>query len=375
MRFRSRRAFTLIELLVVIAIIAVLIALLLPAVQAAREAARRAQCVNNLKQMGLATHNYLSSQNCFPVLISGFNVGGIAGPNTSNPEGPWPLGWAVGILPNMEQTPLYNSSNYSFGAQDGPNTTVSNSKVAGYICPSESLKQGPWPGVSSFINYGANYGGPASLTAWNGMIVPMTGSAASNCQCYPVNNVNVFSHANFAPFGTEGVTDGTSNTAVYSEKLIGIQLPANGVITPGSIFAKRVTFNANLGTWPASPDTQNGTIAQQYYQACRSIPGTQVAIGTNYWNGACWSGSHAGTFRFNAYNHINTPNGLTCSWQGGEDPGQLLTAITAASNHPGGVNVCFGDGSVKFIKDSISVQIWWGLGSRNLGEILSSDSY
>jgi prepilin-type N-terminal cleavage/methylation domain-containing protein/prepilin-type processing-associated H-X9-DG protein len=376
-RNRSHRAFTLIELLVVIAIIAVLIALLLPAVQAAREAARRAQCVNNLKQMGLATHNYLSSQNCFPVLMTSWNVGGVAGPNTSNPEGPWPLGWAVGILPYMEQTQMYNAANYSFGAQDGPNTTITYSKVSGYVCPSESLTSGPWPGVpNGFMSYAANYGGPASMTAWNGMVVPMNGNASSNSEAYPVNPpAGIYTHSNFAPFGTQGVTDGTSNTAVFSEKLIGIQNPAAGVITPGNLYAKRVTFNANQPSWPGTPDTMNSTAALQYYQGCRAIPGTQVAVGTNYWNGACWSGSHAGTFRFNAYNHINTPNGLTCSWQGGEDPGQLLTAVTAASNHSGGVNVCFGDGSVKFIKDSIGVQIWWSLGSRNLGEIISSDAY
>ncbi len=172
----KRRGFTLIELLVVIAIIAVLISLLLPAVQSAREAARRAQCTNNLKQMGLAVHNYLSSQNCFPVLLGSWNVGGIAGPNTSNPEGPWPLGWAVGLLGFMEQGQTVHALNYSLGAQDGPNTTVTYSKVGTYICPSESMQQGPWPGVLSFINYAANFGGPACITAWNGMIVPMNGT-------------------------------------------------------------------------------------------------------------------------------------------------------------------------------------------------------
>jgi prepilin-type processing-associated H-X9-DG protein len=360
----------LIELLVVIAIIAVLIALLLPAVQAAREAARRAQCVNNLKQMGLAVHNYLSSQNAFPPLLTNWNVGGLAGPNTSNPEGPWPLSWATAILGFMEQTPLYNASNYSFGAQDGPNTTVTYSKVGAFICPSESLTSGPWPGVpNGYINYAANFGGPASMTAWNGMIVPMNGTAASYCGCYSVN----YTHSNFMPFGTQGVTDGTSNTALFSEKLIGIQNPATGVITPGNIYAKRVIFNSGVGAMTA--DSMNSSQAQAYVQGCRSVPGTSIAVGTNYWNGACWNGSHAGTLRFNAYNHINTPNGLTCTFGSGEDPGQLLTAITAASNHSGGVNVCLADGSVKFIKDSISVQVWWGLGSRNLGEVISSDSY
>jgi prepilin-type N-terminal cleavage/methylation domain-containing protein/prepilin-type processing-associated H-X9-DG protein len=369
-RNRLHRAFTLIELLVVIAIIAVLIALLLPAVQAAREAARRAQCVNNLKQLGLSVHNYLSSQNCFPVLLGSWNVGGVAGPNTSNPEGPWPLGWAVGILSYMEQTQMYNSANYSFGAQDGPNTTITYSKVATFICPSESLTSGPWPGVpNGYMNYAANFGGPASMTAWNGMVVPMNGNASTNCQCYSINNT----HSNFAPFGTQGVTDGTSNTAVFSEKLIGIQNPATGIITPSNIYGKRVIFNS--GAPAMTPDSMNGAQAQTYVQMCRAVPGTSIAVGTNYWSGACWDGSHAGTLRFNSYNHINTPNGLTCTFGAGEDPGQLLTAITAQSNHSGGVNVCFGDGSVKFIKDSIGVQIWWALGSRNLGEVISSDAY
>ena len=371
MRKRSHRAFTLIELLVVIAIIAVLIALLLPAVQAAREAARRAQCVNNLKQMGLAVHNYLSTQNAFPPLLSNWNAA-VATPLVGS--GTWPLTWTVAILPYMEQVQMANALNVSNGGQDAPNTTITYSKVSGFVCPSENLTSGPWPGVpSGYINYAANYGGPASQTAWNGMIVPMNGNSFSNCQCYSANGT--WSHSNFAPFGTQSVTDGTSNTAVFSEKLIGVQLPAAGGITPGSVYAKRTAFNANQPSWPNYTDTLNSAVALQYYQGCRAVGGTSVSIGTNYWNGACWDGAHAGTLRFNDYNHINTPNGLTCSWQGGEDPGQLLTAITAASNHPGGVNVCFADGSVKFIKDSISVVVWWGLGTRNLGEIISSDSY
>src|SRR3954447_12785242 len=125
MQARGRRGFTLIELLVVIAIIAVLIALLLPAVQAAREAARRAQCINNLKQMGLGVHNYLSANNVFPPIMGNWNIPPT--PATTTPfagSGTWPLGWACAILPNMEQSQLYNALNYSNGTQDAPNTTV-----------------------------------------------------------------------------------------------------------------------------------------------------------------------------------------------------------------------------------------------------------
>ncbi len=362
----KRRGFTLIELLVVIAIIAVLIALLLPAVQAAREAARRSQCVNNLKQMGLAVHNYLSQQNSFPPIMGNWNMTGTAQPNASNPEGPWPLGWGVAILANMEQTALFNSANWSWGAQDGPNTTMTYSKVATYICPSESQRNGPWPGVTSFTNYAANFGGPASISAWSGVIVPMIGTTNTNCRCYINGNIG--------SFGTEGLVDGTSNTAIFSEKMIGLQTPATGVITPGSILAKRVIFSAN-GISSIAADSGGPAQATQFFQGCRSVPGTSVAVGTNYWNGACWSGSHAGTLRFNSYDHVNTPNGLSCTAGTGEDPGGVTTAITASSNHSGGVNVGMADGSVKFIKDSINNQTWWALGSRALGEVVSADSY
>jgi type II secretory pathway pseudopilin PulG len=365
----------LIELLVVIAIIAVLIALLLPAVQAAREAARRAQCTNNLKQLGLSVHNYLSQQNAFPPLFTNWNISGnalIPGPSTSNPEGPWPLGWGIALLPSLEQVQLYNSSNFSFGSQDGPNlNTVSYIKVSSYICTSENVKTGPW--ITSFLNYAACFGGPACITAWNGVIVPMNGTSTTGSQAYGSPN-----YVNYGSFGVEGITDGTSNTAMFSEKLVGVSVPGGGAtVTTGSPYAKRVLFSVS-STFPTlNADAQSQAQALQYVQACKSLPGSSYAIGNTAWTGACWTGSHAGTLRFNAYDHINTPNGFSCTTtpQTGEDPGNVTTAITATSNHPGGVNVGFDDGSVKFIKDTISPQTWWALGSRNLGETLSSDSY
>src|SRR3954464_10711521 len=131
-----RRGFTLIELLVVIAIIAVLIALLLPAVQAAREAARRMQCTNNLKQLGIAVHNYISQNNCFPPLGSNFANPGYGGPVLPND---WPLGWAVTLLPGMEQQALYNTANYSLSVNNSVNTkTLCATRVATLLCPSES---------------------------------------------------------------------------------------------------------------------------------------------------------------------------------------------------------------------------------------------
>jgi prepilin-type N-terminal cleavage/methylation domain-containing protein/prepilin-type processing-associated H-X9-DG protein len=362
------RGFTLIELLVVIAIIAVLIALLLPAVQAAREAARRAQCVNNLKQLGLAVHNYLSQQNVFPPLLSNWNTNTTAGPAAGT--GQWPLSWAVSLTPNLEQTQLYNTANYSFGAYDSQNLTLVNTKFNGFICPSESLTIGPWPGYpNAYISYAANFGGPASISAWSGPIVPMNGIASgtfqSNCQCY--------TNGNIGSFGTQGIPDGTSNTCVFSEKLIGVQTPASGTVTPGSVYAKRVIFQVSSVT--VANDTGGPAQALAFYQGCRAIPGTQVASGTNYWNGAVWAGSHSGTLRFNAYDHVNTPNGLSCQDGNAQAPGDQTDAITAASNHSGGVNVTMADGSVRFVKDTINYQVWWAIGSRNLGEVVSSDSF
>ena len=105
--------------------------------------------------------------------------------------------------------------------------------------------------------------------------------------------------------------------------------------------------------------------------------GTTLPYYPTQWSGACWNGSHEGTLHFNAYDHWNTPNGLSCiagnSWGG--PPGGFNDIITATSNHPGGVNVGFCDGSVKFIKDSIAPNVWWAIGSRNQGEVLSSDAY
>jgi len=355
---RSSRGFTLIELLVVIAIIAVLIALLLPAVQSAREAARRAQCTNNLKQMGLGVHNYLSTHNVFPPIMGNWNLSGPATPLAGS--GTWPIGWAVAILGNMEQTPLFNAVNFSNGTQDAPNTTVSYTKVNTYVCPSESVQQGPWVG-SSFINYAANVGGPASIASNSGVIVPMSAGSNSNCQC---------GGTNIGSFGTQGITDGTSNTAMFSEKLIGIA--GGAAALRSSPNARRVNFSISI---TYNDDNVNGAAqAQNFVSACKSIPGTQASVGNSMWNGAAWTGSHAGTYRFNAYSHVMTPNGVSCTNQATEDPGTYRTGITAGSFHPGGVNVGMADGSVRFIKDTISAPTWWAVGSRNQGEVISSDA-
>ncbi|AMV36295.1 DUF1559 domain-containing protein [Planctomyces sp. SH-PL62] len=356
---RKNSGFTLIELLVVIAIIAVLIALLLPAVQAAREAARRAQCINNLKQMGLGLHNYVSSQNSFPPLC-----GNMWRPETTGSPGwgNWPLGWAASLMPNMEQQALANAANYSFGADQPQNyQTVCRARVATFICPSESVATGPWQS-SSWMNYAGNIGGPASMGSWSGVIIPMREDANTAVGTnYP---------ANLGTVGIQSLTDGTSNTVAFSERLVGL---ASGDFTVSSANARRVVF----GPVPTvTADTGGVAEAQAFVAACRSLPGTTSTAGTtnNGWiAGAVWAGSHANTLRFNTYSHVNSPNGISCMAQD-YPPGQAIDAMSPSSNHTGGVNTCMADGSVRFIKDSIALPTWWAIGTRAGGEIVSSDS-
>jgi prepilin-type N-terminal cleavage/methylation domain-containing protein/prepilin-type processing-associated H-X9-DG protein len=369
LRLRLRPGFTLIELLVVIAIIAVLIALLLPAVQAAREAARRAQCTNNLKQLGLGVHNYISAQNVYPPLFTNFS----SLPNGFPSAGMWPLGWAVFLMPNLEQNQIFNTANFSFGAGDPQNNTLSATKISTLACPSESIAQGPWQSTS-WSNYAANYGGPASISGWTGPIVPMSNSSVGN-NLVPnaPGQAGNQTNGNLGSVGIQSITDGTSNTVMISEKLAGVN--SSTVIFPASSFAKRVIFPATSVT--VNMDTGGPAQALLFYQACQNVPGTQASTGglDNQWSGAVWAGSHSGTFRFNAYDHVNTPNRLSCQDGGAQLPGDLTDAITATSNHPGGVNAGMGDGSVRYIKDTINVQTWWAIGSRNLGEVISADAY
>jgi len=358
-----RRGFTLIELLVVIAIIAVLIALLLPAVQAAREAARRAQCVNNLKQIGLGLHNYLSQHNSFPPLAGNMWLpGSPASPGWGN----WPLGWAASLMPFMEGQQLANAANYSFGADQVQNyQTVCRARVATFVCPSESMSSGPWL-ASSWMNYCANVGGPASMATWSGVIIPMREEAGKT-------GVGTNYPNNCGTIGLQSATDGTSNTVAFSERLIGVG-PGDQTVTIGSPNAKRVAFGP-AGTVTA--DSGGAAQAQAFVQACRSLPATTSTAGqvNNSWiAGAVWAGSHANTLRFNCYTHVNTPNGMSCMAEG-YPPGQAIDAITVGSNHSGGVNACMADGSVRFIKDSISIPTWWALGTRAGGEVVSADSY
>ncbi|APW61845.1 DUF1559 domain-containing protein [Paludisphaera borealis] len=358
MRGRLRRGFTLIELLVVIAIIAVLIALLLPAVQSAREAARRSQCVNNLKQIGLAVHNYVSQQNVLPPFAQNYtNVG---------PWQAWPMGWSASLLPGLEQTNMYNATNWVWGAWEQMNYTVTKSQLNVLVCPSENMPPPAWPNTK--LNYMANLGGPASLGVWSGPIAPMKHDPNGSDSGGPTNS-------NCASFGFESVIDGTSNTVMFSEKLVGGGL-RTAPVTSGSNLAKRYFFNTSF---TVNGDSGNAAQALQFVQTCKSIPATLTAnLNSGQYFGFLWNSAACNTNENNSgYNHTNTPNGLSCTAANTQnaDLGGYMDALTATSNHPGGVNACMTDGSVRFIKDTISIPTWWAIGTRNQGEVVSADSY
>jgi prepilin-type N-terminal cleavage/methylation domain-containing protein/prepilin-type processing-associated H-X9-DG protein len=347
---RLRRGFTLIELLVVIAIIAVLIALLLPAVQAAREAARRSQCVNNLKQLGLAAHNYLSVTGVLPPQ----SVQNYSQSNT------WATSWFTAMLPQVEQSQLFNAVNFNLNLNHVANTSVGYTAVSSFLCPSENMKlrpQNPW----ACTNYAGNYGCPGVIMRAGGAIVPPPNPWYTARGCGPV--------------GMEQIIDGTSNTGLFSERLIGIY--GNPVQYTSSPDARRAIFNLAIA---ATPDqgAAGMTFAQSFINSCNNIPATQ---GSNYSSlaGAYWAFSMPYTSENTSYFHYNTPNKISCSPQNGYegDPNWAgsLAAITATSNHSGGVNACFADGSVKFIKNSINITTWWALGSRAGGEVISADAY
>jgi prepilin-type N-terminal cleavage/methylation domain-containing protein/prepilin-type processing-associated H-X9-DG protein len=376
MRFSRRlgsRGFTLIELLVVIAIIAVLIALLLPAVQAAREAARRAQCTNNLKQLGLAVQNYHSQTNALPA------VNMFLGPNGGLGWG-WDATWEVFLLPDMEQQPMYNSYNFSVNADPWnlpglANTTVVYTAFAALICPSDNQKTRP---NSPFAptSYFGNYGGPNVVRMWSGTIVPFFTMGPPGDNTVAGGPAWWGSDANLGFFGLESVTDGTSNTALFSEKLIGT---SNGSPLPyatNSTDAKRGIFLTS--SIPYTYNSNNLANAVLGLQQCNATPGSVQANGSSWMLGFSWAIGYQWHWMVNSYNHYNTPNKLTClnpTDQTSQGWGGEAGISPPTSNHSGGVNVAFTDGSVHFIKDSVAAQTWWALGTRNGGETVSSDSY
>jgi prepilin-type N-terminal cleavage/methylation domain-containing protein/prepilin-type processing-associated H-X9-DG protein len=358
----QRRGFTLIELLVVIAIIAVLIALLLPAVQAAREAARRAQCMNNLKQIGLALANYESANTCYPMAASAQYL-----PNRSPDQA---MSCFVALLAYMEQAPLYSAYNTSFAYRCDPNVTVSGTGLSSLWCPSDTQIEGIFfteaagthgkglPQNFYFTSYAGCYGQWASVISNpSASLQQQNGAIVSNGISPVFGFGSGFTRGGVVKIAT--ITDGTSNTIAFSEH-------AHGLLS--------------------STDKENSF---------------------HKWN--WWVSGNYGDTAFTVFYPINVQK-KTQNWDDGVASGHYTEAgaflNAATSFHPGGANFAFCDGSVRFLKDSISTwaldntgtplgaamnqatKVWsvtdptqykpgvyQALGSINGGEVISADAY
>ncbi len=311
------RGFTLIELLVVIAIIAVLISLLLPAVQSAREAARRIQCTNNLKQIGLAMHNYHDAVGSLPPGVVGCCNGT----------------WQVFILPYIEQGNLANSYNFFTPRYVDPsNVTVTTGFINALLCPSDerskptSTALGAFNGQVSAHNYVANWG-QTDIDQQN----LLNGVAFMGA---PFTFIAHYSNANHVDTPNKGmltrfasITDGLSNTMLVSETVVGKGSDLRGL------------------TWWAD--------ATGYTSF---IPPNSSLFDLMYSASAC-------AYPFNN----NTPCQIATTQSG------LMTG--ARSRHPGGVNVTMADGSVRFVKNSVNIATWRALSSTKGGEVLSGDAF
>jgi prepilin-type N-terminal cleavage/methylation domain-containing protein/prepilin-type processing-associated H-X9-DG protein len=359
------RAFTLVELLVVIAIIGVLVALLLPAVQMAREAARRTECNNNLKQIVLAQHNYHDTFKTFPMA-----TGGTDGTADWTREA---FSDKVAMTPFLELTNIKDNMNprdYPFdpGWYGGSNVAALSGRLPVFNCPSQPNTLFDGRGNHTYaVNSGTSHypaheptannpGGAAAFPVTGTNAVGQQGGGGNGISYYRIGGIRGLNwgRENEAKVTMSSISDGTSNTASYSEFVI--QNPAK--TNPND----RKAWREQVYHWQGSVDRATSTADARN----RCLAETRFA-GTDRMNfrGRSWSWSFLGVGA--TYAHITLPNEKSCLG-GAENDWTGHTAQAAGSAHPGGVNVGLADGSIRFVAETVDKNIWWAIGTRNGGE-------
>ena len=340
---RSRSGFTLIELLVVIAIIAILIGLLLPAVQKVREAASRMKCQNNLKQMGLAAHNFESGYQALP-----------PGEWTRAKDGGGSRpGLGAVMLGYLEQANKFNQFNFDFDVNTASqNLAARQQDVSVYLCPSETSSAAFTTGGITVgrLNYFGNTGAVSDCR--------LTSDAKSG-----IFFANSATKAGETPRGIKitAITDGTSNTAMFSEILRSQTANSTTIID--------YTTNVQSGDIAVAPGLYDG----RNVSGCAggSVTRRINYVGLQYYRGGISHNSfynHTLPINWNKKVSVPAAQKYTCG-----DASFRRAHIAAASYHTGGANVCMADGSVKFVNDNVDFVVWQGIGSSKGGETVQLD--
>lgn len=368
MRPLGGRGFTLIELLVVIAIVATLVGLLLPAVQGARESARRIQCGNNLHQLGRGLHVYHEAHKRLPVTTTAAaSQGGGCGSGFTS--------WLANVLPQVEETALHDSIDFSVGMMDQcnlssassyqsltisgghPNARAAATRVSLFVCPSDENGSRSSDAVGSALTAPGSYAGNIGWVRGSTGIEGGSGPLGKHNGAMPIANPRSPRAWHAEKISFKDFSDGLTNTALVAERRIAsgeaTSTPFGRFLPPGTPVSLQSSCGGSAGVARSQP---------AWVPYCGNAGHGDVKFSLPH--GRAWISGW--TLAANLYMHVMPINDRNCHLFGGEDDGSNI--VTPSSSHRGGVNVLFGDGHVQFVDETIDMPAWWSLGTRNGGE-------